>query len=59
MEKKLETVTKYFILLPTVEAHQNYNHPTSGAAGMALKAHLKRVINALVGDGITDIQGVK
>ena len=60
MGKKLETVTKYFILLPTVEAHQKY-HPTSGPAGIALKVHPKIIdkINTLVGEGITDVHEVK
>ena len=60
MGKKLETVTKYFILLPTVEAHQNYHRTCrSDAAGMALKVHPKTIINTLVGEGITDILEVK
>ena len=62
MGKKLEVVTKYFILLPTVEAHQNY-HPTSGAAGIrrALQVHPWVIdkINTLVGEGTTNIQEVK
>ena len=36
MSKKLETVTKYFILLFTVEAHLIY-YPEFSAAGLALK----------------------
>ena len=32
--KKVETETKYFVLLPTKEAHESY-HPTSGLAGFA------------------------
>ena len=38
--KKLETETKYFVLLPTKEAHANY-HPTSGPAGFAQRVHPK------------------
>ena len=58
--KKLEIVTKYFILLPTVEAHQNY-HTTSGAAETALQVHTRIIdkINTLVGEGTTNIQEVK
>ena len=60
MGKKLGTVAKYFILLPTVEAHVN-DHPTSGAAGIALKVHtiITHKISILLGEGTTDIQEVK
>ena len=60
MGRKLETVTKYLILLPAFEGHQNYD-PTFGAAGIALKVHPKisDKIKTLVGEGITDIHEIK
>ena len=57
MGKKVDTETRYFVLLPTVEAHVN-SHPTSGAAGFAQRVHPK-ISNTLVGEGITDVQEVK
>ena len=43
------TETKYFVLLPTKEAHESY-HPTSGPAGFAQRVHPKIIekINLLV-----------
>ena len=60
MGKKVYTETRYFVLLPTVEAHVN-SHPTSGAAGFAQRVHPKisEKVNTLVGEGITDVQEVK
>ena len=59
MGKKVYTKTRYFVLLPTVEAHVN-SHPTSGAAGFAQRVHPKisEKVNTL-GEGITDVQEVK
>ncbi len=58
--KEVETTTKYYVLLPTVQAHGNY-HPTSGLAGFAQRVHPKitEKINTLVGEGITELQEVK
>ena len=58
--EEVETTTKYFVLLPTVQAHGKY-HPTSGLAGFAQKVHPKitEKINTLVGEGITELQEVK
>ena len=57
---KLATQTKYFILLPTNAAHGNY-HPTSGTSGFSQRVHSKIIekINALVGEGTTEVQEVK
>ena len=58
--KKVDTETKYFVLLPTKEAHGSY-HPTSGPAGFAQRVHPKIIekINVLVGEGITEVEEVK
>ena len=58
--KEVETETRYFVLLPTVKAHESY-HPTSGAAGFAQRVHPKitEKINTLVGEEITKVQEVK
>ena len=58
--KKVETETKYFVLLPTKGAHGSY-HPTSGAAGFAQRVHPKIIekINLLVGEGTTEVQEIK
>ena len=57
--KKVETETRYFVLLSTVKAHESY-HPTSGAAGFVQRVHPKITkINTLVGEGITEVQEVK
>ena len=56
----MATQTKYFILLPTKEAHGNY-HPTTGPSGFAQRVHPRIIekINALVGEGTTEVQEVK
>ena len=51
--------TKYFVLLPTKEAHGSYPvPPTSGPAGFAPRVHSKRIekINTLVGEGTIEVQ---
>lgn len=60
MDKEVETTKKYFVLLPTKQAHENF-HPTLGVAGFAQRVHPKIIerINELVGGGITDVQEVK
>lgn len=57
---KVETETKYFVLLPTKEAHESY-HPTTGPAGFAQRVHPKIIekINLLVGEGTAEVQEVK
>lgn len=56
----VETETKYYVLLPTEQAHENY-HPTSGLAGFAQRVQPKFIekISTLVGEGVTEIQEVK
>jgi len=39
---KVDTLTKYFVLLPKQEAHHSY-HKTSGEAGFSQKIHPKLV----------------
>ena len=58
--KTIATQTKYFVLLPTREAHKSY-HPTSGPAGFAQRVHPKIIdqVNTLVGEGITEVREVK
>jgi hypothetical protein len=60
MSHKLRIVKKYFILLPTQEAHQAY-HKTSGEAGFSQRMHPKLAskIVELVSEGATSTQEVK
>jgi len=53
---KVDTQTKYFVLLPGIKAHEAF-HPTSGAACFAQKIHPKLVekVHELVAEGITDV----
>ncbi len=55
--KEVETQKKYYVLVPTVQAHGNY-HPTSGLAGFAQRVHPKitEKINTLVGEGIQEVK---
>ena len=57
---KLKMVKKYFILLPTQEAHHQY-HKTSGEAGFSQKMHPKLAskIVELVSEGATSTPEVK
>jgi len=57
---KVDTQTKYFVLLPGIKAHEAF-HPTSGAACFAQKIHPKLVekVHELVAEGITDVREIK
>ena len=58
--QELRVKNKYYILLPTEEAHHSF-HETKGAAGYAQKIHPKLIekIYSLVSEGICDTQEVK
>ena len=55
----VKTERKYFVLLPTKEAHSSV-HPTEGAIGYAQRMHpkLAEKIHDLVSEGITNVQDV-
>ena len=57
---ELKTQQRYFVSLPTNEAHEKV-HPTGIAGGMSQRVHHKisQKIKDLVKEGITDVQEVK
>ena len=57
--KKVKVEKKYFVSLPTEEAHHQ-THPTGGMHGMAQKVHpqVAEKIKELVSEGITDTSSV-
>ena len=60
MEKVTQTVKRYYVSLPTQEAHHK-THMTSGMHGMAQWIHPKIIkkIDELVGAGVTEVSEVK
>ena len=58
--KTLNSIRKYYVILPGEEAHHEY-HDTHGAASYAQRIYPKLVekIYELVGEGTTEVQEVK
>ena len=59
-EKPKKIEHRYFVFLPTNEAHQK-SHPTGNASGMSQRVHpiISQKIEELVKEGITELPEVK